>query len=220
MAFVIKLLANGQLPSTIGDIYTTPGATQTIIKSIILVNTAATTETVNLYVLKAAGAARRIIPKDAQLGAGFQMVVDDDITLGAGDKIQGDTTTATTVDFTVSGVTDTAGVIGEIPWVEVAGTSQNALPNNGYITQSGSLTTVTLPTSAVVGTLIAVAGAGVGGWVIAQNAGQSIRVAANVSTPGVTGSLSGAQGVAVEMLCVTADTAWIAVSSIGTVTVT
>ena len=107
VTFTIKQLANGQLPNSIGDLYTTPAVTQTIVKNIILVNTGGTAEIVNLYMLKASGTARRLIPKDCSLGAGFQLTMDDEVTLGAGDKIQGDTTTATTVDFTISGVEQT-----------------------------------------------------------------------------------------------------------------
>lgn len=100
----IKQLANGQLANSIGDLYTVPASTQTIVKSITLVNTNTTTEVVNLYVLKAAGTARRIIPKDTTLYTKYLLVADDTYTLGAGDKIQGDTTTASKVDFVISGV--------------------------------------------------------------------------------------------------------------------
>ena len=107
VTFSIKQLANGQLPGTTGDLYTTPGATQTIVKNIILVNTAGTTENVNLYMLKASGTARRLIPKNCALGGGYQLTMDDEVTLEAGDKIQGDTTSGTTVDYTISGVEQT-----------------------------------------------------------------------------------------------------------------
>ena len=100
----IKQLANGQLASSTGDLYTVAAVTQTIIKSITLVNTNTTNEAVNLYVLKASGTARRIIPKDTTLAPGYLLVADDLYTLGAGDKIQGDTTTASKVDFVISGV--------------------------------------------------------------------------------------------------------------------
>ena len=100
----IKQLANGQLAAAIGDIYASPALTQTIIKSIILVNTNSSTETVNLYMLKFGGVARRLVPKNLQVAAGYEVVVDEVITLEAGDKIQGDTTTAVKVDYTISGV--------------------------------------------------------------------------------------------------------------------
>jgi hypothetical protein len=104
MAITIKQLANGQLPSSIGDLYESPASTQTIIKAITIVNTNTTTETVNLYVLKASGTPRRISPKDLALAAGYMTVIDDEITLEAGDKIQADTTTASKVDYVISGV--------------------------------------------------------------------------------------------------------------------
>ena len=101
---VMKQLGNGQLANSIGDLYTVPAVTTALIKSITLVNTNTSAETVNLYVLKASGAARRIIPKATILGAGYMLEYDSVITLEAGDKLQGDTTTASRVDFVISGV--------------------------------------------------------------------------------------------------------------------
>jgi len=104
MTIAIKQLADGQLPATTGDLYTVPASTQALIKTIKAVNTNTTTETVNLYLKPSGGTARRLIPKDLQLSAGYLLVVDDELTLEAGDKIQGDTTTAAMVDYTISGV--------------------------------------------------------------------------------------------------------------------
>jgi len=106
MVIAIKQLANGQLPSTVGDLYTVPAGTTAIIKSISLVNTNTSDETINLYVLKSGGTRRRIIPKNMTFYVQYMTVVDDEITLEAGDKIQGDTTTASKVDYVVSGVTN------------------------------------------------------------------------------------------------------------------
>jgi hypothetical protein len=102
MAFASSQLANGQLANSIGDIYTSSSAT-TIVKSITLVNTNTITETVNLYVLKSGGTARRIIPKNTLLGVGHSLEYDNVITLGSGDKLQGDTTTGSKVDYVISG---------------------------------------------------------------------------------------------------------------------
>ena len=104
MTIAIKQLAQGQLPSSTGDLCTVPDTTQVLIKTIMLVNTNTTTETVNLYLTPSAGSARHIIPKNLQLKAGYLLVVDDELTLEAGDKLQGDTTTASKVDYTISGV--------------------------------------------------------------------------------------------------------------------
>jgi len=104
MAYTIKNLANGQLPSSLGDLYTVPSGTSAIVRSITLVNTNTTAETINIYYLQSGGTARRILPKDFQLTAGNSLTVDVILTLGAGDKIQGVTTTASSVDYVISGV--------------------------------------------------------------------------------------------------------------------
>lgn len=104
-SYVIKNLGNGQLANSKGTIYTVPASTDTIVRSIILVNTNTTTESVNLYFCANGGTSRRLIPKDTQLAAGYSLVLDVPITMGtAGDLIEGDTTTAAKVDYTISGV--------------------------------------------------------------------------------------------------------------------
>ena len=103
MAFNIKLLGEGQLAVATAVIYTVPGATQTIIKTITLVNTDSVPRTVNLFI-KGAATNRRIIPKDTSLGAGFLLETDQEYTLEAGDTIEGDASAVTIVDFTIHGV--------------------------------------------------------------------------------------------------------------------
>jgi len=104
-SLTISNLANGQLAASIGSIYTSTGKT-TIVKSISLVNTNTTTENIDLYVLTSGGTARRIIPQSCALVAGYQLIYDSPITLGSGDAIQGNTTTASKVDYVISGVTE------------------------------------------------------------------------------------------------------------------
>jgi hypothetical protein len=65
----IIALASGQLANAKATIYTTPGSTAAIIKSIILVNTGASANTVNLYVQSDGSNSRRIIPEDLSLEA-------------------------------------------------------------------------------------------------------------------------------------------------------
>jgi len=107
MAFSIKALGEGQLANTKGTLYTTPALTQAIIKTITLVNTGAAAQAVNLYA-KSGATSRRIIPKDMNLGAGYMLVFDDELTLEAADLIEGDAANATEVDFTINGVEETA----------------------------------------------------------------------------------------------------------------
>jgi hypothetical protein len=104
MAVTPKSLANGQLSDSTGDLYTCPAATQAIIQPIILVNTHSAAITCNLFVLPYGGTARRFIPKDMSLGAGCKGIEDSPLTLEAGDKIQGDASTADKVDYLINGV--------------------------------------------------------------------------------------------------------------------
>jgi len=81
---------------------------------------------------------------------------------------------------------------GTLVWQPVAGTARQAVPNVGYLANSSSLITITLPTSPNLGDVVRVAGSGTGGWKIAQNAGQAVlsgsAVALNV---GVTWTAHG-----------------------------
>lgn len=105
--FTIKSLANGQLGLATTNLYLVPASTTAIIKTITLVNTDSVTRTVNLYLLKASGTARKIIPVNLSLAAGYSLETNEEYTLGAADSIQGDASAATVVDFTVNGVEET-----------------------------------------------------------------------------------------------------------------
>ena len=63
-----------------------------------------------------------------------------------------------------------------ITWVNVTGSSVQAEPNKGYIANSSLQVVITLPPSSSlnIGDIVKVSGVGAGGWIIAQNAGQSI----------------------------------------------
>ena len=63
---------------------------------------------------------------------------------------------------------------GTFLWQVVAGTSQQALINTGYLANNASRVTITLPASPSVGDIVRVSGSGAGGWRIAQNSGQTI----------------------------------------------
>lgn len=105
MTTTIKSLADGQLPSAKGTLYTAQTAREAIVHSIVLVNTNSSAETINIYFKASGGTSRRITPKDYSLAASAMMEVLDRIkTLEAGDILEGDTTTASKVDFVISGV--------------------------------------------------------------------------------------------------------------------
>lgn len=61
-------------------------------------------------------------------------------------------------------------------WVDLTATTAQAAPNSGYLADSASPVTITLPPDAslAIGDRVAVTGRGTGGWTIAQNAGQTI----------------------------------------------
>ncbi len=65
---------------------------------------------------------------------------------------------------------------GLVGWIPVSVTSTQAMPDAGYLLLSSNLTTVTLPTTNVllVGDIVRIAGAGSGGWLVAQNTNESI----------------------------------------------
>jgi len=65
-------------------------------------------------------------------------------------------------------------VAGTIPAQTITGTNVQALPNRSYVVTNSQLVTLTLPSSPNIGDIVRVAGAGYGGWNLAQNAGQSI----------------------------------------------
>lgn len=97
-------------------------------------------------------------------------------------------------------------------YTNVTGTSQTMVANNGYIANSASLITFTLPTTAAIGTVIEIVGAGTGFWTIAQNAGQSILVVGSTTTTGVSGGLTSTEaGGSIWLLCTAADTKWTAI---------
>lgn len=107
-----------------------------------------------------------------------------------------------------------------ITWNEVTGTSQTAAVNNGYVANNAGLVTVTLPTTAALGSIIEVAWKGAGGWKVAQNASQAIRFGSTITTTGTGGSLaSSASGDSVRILCTTADTGFEVIGSQGNLTV-
>jgi hypothetical protein len=108
MALTIKLLAHGSLPGSTGDLYVVPDSTKAIIKTLKIVNTDTAARNVNLYVRPSGQTARRIIPVDMELGAGYMGVEDEELTLGAGDAIRGDGSAAGVVDYTIYGVEETS----------------------------------------------------------------------------------------------------------------
>jgi len=115
-------------------------------------------------------------------------------------------------------IADSGG--GGFTWHEITGTSSGMAVNNGYIANNAGLVTLTLPASAALGSVIEVAGKGSGGWSIAQNSGQTIHFGAQNSTTGAGGSIASTlQYDTIRIVCTTADTDFVVLSSVGNLTV-
>lgn len=113
-------------------------------------------------------------------------------------------------------------VIGSasLTYTPVSGTSQAMAVNQGYIATNGALTTFTLPTTIAVGEMVAVAGQGAGGWKIAQGSGQLINLGSSPTTSGASGFLASTnQYDNIRLMCVTANTIFIAMNVQGNITV-
>ena len=128
------------------------------------------------------------------------------VLLGAGQVLLG-----------VASADPVAATLTSLQWVDVAGTTQAATVNSGYIISNASQTTVTLPGTAAEGSVVAIAGKGAAGWVMAANTGQTIKLGNQTTTS--AGSLTSTNLYdCVEVVCVTANLTWVARSVIGNLT--
>ena len=108
---------------------------------------------------------------------------------------------------------------GFFTWNEIVVTSAMMAVANGYIANNAALVTLTLPATAAVGDSVRVAGKGAGLWKIAQNSGQKIHFGIADTTTGITGYLTATNIYdCIELICITANTDWVALSSVGNIT--
>lgn len=92
-------------------------------------------------------------------------------------------------------------------WTTTAGTTQAVAVDNGYISGNAAQSTFTLPATAAIGATAAVEGLGAGGWILAANTGQTIKV--GTGTTSSAGSLtSAAASDNVYVTCIVANTTW------------
>jgi hypothetical protein len=113
--------------------------------------------------------------------------------------------------------TSTPGVLAYSP---VTASFQGMAANQGYIANNASLVTFALPTTIAVGGMVAVAGQGAGGWKITQSAGQQINLGNLPTTVGVGGSLQSTNRYDnIKLMCIVANTTFIAFPPQGNITV-
>lgn len=106
-----------------------------------------------------------------------------------------------------------------LSWQEITTTSVSMVTNTGYIMNNASRVVGTLPATAAQGDYYRIAGKGAGGWQLAQNLGQTIHFDGNDTTTGIGGSLSSQKPFdALELLCITANSDFLVLSSIGNIT--
>lgn len=100
-------------------------------------------------------------------------------------------------------------------WVTIAGTTQNAAVNTGYIIGNAAQTTITLPAIAEVGSIINVQGLGAGGWILQAAAAQIINLGALATSAG--GTLTSANRYdSLQIVCVLANSTWGVISVLST----
>lgn len=95
-------LAWGQLPSSKTALYTVPGNQRALIFTLVLINTDAAARTVNIYVGNGVNS-RRICPKNLSIDPGAMVVLDDEIVIHEGERVEADASVAAVVDYVLSG---------------------------------------------------------------------------------------------------------------------
>ena len=121
-------------------------------------------------------------------------------------------------DFRLSG-NDSAIGNDYAPAIEFISTTTQQMSSKGksYVAENAALTTFTLPATFQKGEIFKIIGNNVGGWKLAQNAGQQISVCDTITTTiGASGYVqSTAAGDCIELLAVTDNTALRVVGSMG-----
>lgn len=105
-------------------------------------------------------------------------------------------------------------------WVDQTSTSVTMVVDTNYVSDNAALVTLTLPAIAPFGSTFQITGKGVGGWKIAQAAGQTINFGNSPTTIGTSGYLASTNRFdSVTLVCVTANTEFVIYSSIGNIIV-
>ena len=106
MAFTAASLADGQMAASEGSLYVSTGV-KAIVKHAHLRNAGATTETVIVYLKRSGGTSRQLFKGTLAPGEGVDLLTGGVVlVMSDGDDIRGETTTATTVDYTITGATE------------------------------------------------------------------------------------------------------------------
>jgi hypothetical protein len=104
MAFIPRAIADGQLPTTLATLFTATASIGTYVKELTLFNNNAVNQVIELFVNRA-GVERSWRRLELELlEQGDALTDGETMLLEPGDTISGRTTTASAVDFIISGV--------------------------------------------------------------------------------------------------------------------
>jgi hypothetical protein len=107
MPFFAAPLADGQLPNAQAAIYTVPGGVTAYVKQVLFFNTNAATQTIDVWI-DTSGTPRQWRRFElAQNQSASLLSEGESLQLVAGCSIQAVTTTASAVDYTITGVIET-----------------------------------------------------------------------------------------------------------------
>lgn len=113
MALAAKNLANGQLSNTATTLYTVPAGKTTIVKSILLHNTDTTDQEIILYLLTTTG--RVVFRKVLEPATTTIFEPDTAYVIEDSHTIEAQSTSASVVDYWISGAEESTPVSGLIP---------------------------------------------------------------------------------------------------------
>lgn len=130
------------------------------------------------------------------IGSSTGIPVPSTLTAGTGVSIT-NAANSITISATGSGLT----------WNGIAGTTQLASANNGYIVQNAAQTTITLPATFAIGDTIIIKGLGAAGWILKANTGQIIQVGQSATSSAGTVT-SAANFDVIQVSGLVANTTW------------
>lgn len=127
-----------------------------------------------------------------------------------------DITGAGGISVTGAGSTLTiTGTSGAFTW-NTAVVNTSMVVNNGYVVGAGGGLQFLLPAVAAVGDTVRVLGSTSPGWLITQNAGQSIHLDSISTSVGAGGAIGSTQAAnTIELICTIANTDWVVASGQG-----